>query len=189
MHAGGKVHRAIRPRAGQHVSLAHEVGDEQRMRIEIDVLGRADLLDAALVHDDDAGGERKRFGLVVGDEDEGAADLRMDAAQLLLHRMAQLEIEGGQRLVQQQHLGPHDERARERDPLLLPAGQAIDHAVAEPVQPHQPQRLRHPGRDLRPRHLPQREAEADILRDAQMREQAIALEHHVGGALLRAERR
>ena len=46
----------------------------------IDLDRRADLLDAAAVHDDDAVGERHRLDLVVGDVDGGDAELRVQAA-------------------------------------------------------------------------------------------------------------
>ena len=58
----------------------------------------------------------------MGDVDEGDTHLRLDALQLDLHLLAQLEVEGAQRLVQQQNLGVVDEGASERDALLLATG-------------------------------------------------------------------
>ena len=43
--------------------------------------------------------------------------------QLLLHLLAELEIERAERLVEQQHLRPVDQRAGKRDALALAAGE------------------------------------------------------------------
>ena len=51
----------------------------------VDLGGRADLLDPALVHDRDPVAHRERLLLIVGDEDEGDADLALDALELELH--------------------------------------------------------------------------------------------------------
>ena len=42
--------------------------------------------------------------------------------ELDLHLLAQLQVERAERLVEQQHLRPVDERAGQRDPLSLAAG-------------------------------------------------------------------
>ena len=55
--------------AVQHVDLAEEVGDERRGRPLVDLARRADLLDRAVVHHDDAVGHRQRLFLVVRDHD------------------------------------------------------------------------------------------------------------------------
>ena len=46
---------------------------------------------------------------------------RWIALQLELHLLAQLQVERAERLVEQQHARPVDERARERDALALAA--------------------------------------------------------------------
>src|SRR5262245_38236683 len=107
--------------AGEDRRLADEIGDEQGRRVEIDAVRAADLLDPALIHHRNQIGEREGLALVMRDEDEGAADLLMDAAQFLLHLVAQLEIERCERLIEEQYLGPHDERAGKSNPLLLAA--------------------------------------------------------------------
>ena len=101
--------------AGAHVELARGV----------------DLLDAALVEDGDAVGHRQRLVLVVGDEDEGDAELALQLLQLALHLLAQLQVERAQRLVEQQHAGLVDQRARQGHALALAAGQL--HRVARAI--------------------------------------------------------
>ena len=57
----------------------------------------------------------------MGDVDERDADLALDAHQLELHLLAELEVERAERLVEQQHRGLVHERPGERDALLLAA--------------------------------------------------------------------
>ena len=64
--------------------------------------------------------------------------------------LAQLEVEGAERLVEQQHLGPVDQRPGERDPLPLAAGELGRPAVAVPAEPDGLQGLPARARDARP---------------------------------------
>ena len=95
----------------------------------VDLDGRADLLDPAVVHHRDPVAHRQRLLLVVGDVDEGDADLALDPLQLELQALAQLQVEGAERLVEEQHLRQVDQRPGERDPLLLAAGELRGAAV------------------------------------------------------------
>ena len=67
----------------------------------------------------------------------------MDAPDLELHRVAQLLVERGQRLVEEQHVGLEHERAGERDPLLLAAGERAHGAVAGAGELHELEHLAH----------------------------------------------
>ena len=78
---------------------------------------------AALVHDRDPVGHRQRLLLVVGHVEERDPDVALDPLELDLQSLAQLQVERAERLVEQQHLGEVDERARQRDALLLAAGE------------------------------------------------------------------
>ena len=64
---------------------ADEAGDEQAVRPVVEIVGRADLLDPALAHADDAVGHRRRLDLVVGDQDRRHAELALQAADLAAH--------------------------------------------------------------------------------------------------------
>ena len=105
------------------VGDAEEVGDEDRLGLLVHRLGSRDLLDAAAGHDRDPVGHRQRLLLVVRDVDEGDPELLLDRLQLDLERLAELRVERAERLVEQQHRRLEDERPRERDPLLLAAGE------------------------------------------------------------------
>ncbi len=67
----------------------------------------------------------------MGDVDRRVAIFVVQAAHLEAHLLAQIGIEIAQRLVEQQRLRLDDQRARERDPLLLAAGQLARIAVGQ----------------------------------------------------------
>ena len=98
--------------ARQEIGGADEVGDERARRLPVDLGRRADLLDHAVVHHDDAIGHRQRLFLVVRDHDRRDPDALVQAADLGAQIRAHAGIERGQRLVQQQQAGRQRERAR-----------------------------------------------------------------------------
>ncbi len=67
----------------------------------------------------------------MGHEDEGDPGIPLDALELELHGLAQLEVQRGERLVQQQSGRPVDQGPGERNPLLLSAGELRRLAVGE----------------------------------------------------------
>ena len=126
----GRAVLADRRRVEQ-VRDTQEVGDEDRIRLLVDRLRRGRLLDAALVHHRDPVAHRERLALVVRDEDERDPELGLERLELDLEVLAQLRVERAERLVEQQHARPQHERARERDTLLLSAGQLVGLAPRE----------------------------------------------------------
>ena len=83
-----------------------------RHRPAVDLRGRADLHHPAVVEHRDAVGHRQRLALVVRHEDEGDAERLLQRLELLLHLLAQLQVQRAERLVEQQHLRPVDTIAR-----------------------------------------------------------------------------
>ena len=100
-----RAERAVQHLRAQDVERADEGGDKARARPVVDLEGRADLLGLALVHDDDAVGDRQRLFLVVRHEDRGDAEILLDRADLLAERHAHLGVERGERLIEKQHCG------------------------------------------------------------------------------------
>ena len=115
----------------EHVRDADEAGHELRRGPLVDLDRRPHLVDAAVAEDGDAVAHRQRLVLVVRHVDERDADVLLDALQLDLHLLAELEVEGAERLVEQQHARTVDERARERDALALAARELRRLARAE----------------------------------------------------------
>ncbi len=165
------------------VGDAHEAGHELRRRVLVDFDRGTDLLDAAVAEDGDAIAHRQRLFLVVGDVDEGDAHLLLDPLQLDLHLLAQLEVEGAQRLVEQEHAGAVHDGPGKRHPLTLPAGELARLALPEPGQPDHGQRLLHPPPPLLLRHALDLEPVLDVLAHGHVREERVVLEDgvHVAG--------
>ena len=107
----------------------------------VDLLGGADLLDPPQVEHGHPVGHAKRLVLVVGDEDEGDADLALQRLELALHLLAQLEVEGAQGLVEQEHLGLEHQRPGQGHALALAARELCGPPRAVLGQGHQ---LQHP---------------------------------------------
>ena len=135
----------------------------------VDLVGRAVLLDAAVVHHDDAVGDLHRLVLVVRDEHARHVHLVVQPAQPAAQLLAHLRVERAERLVEQQHLRLDRERARERDALALAARELVRVAVGDPVELHELQQLHDLRADLLlvgPRRLrPHAQAERDVLED------------------------
>ena len=106
-----------------HRRRAHEAGDEQIGRIAVHRVGVGELLHLALMHHGDARRHRHRLDLVVGDIDDGGADALMQPLDLHPHLDAQLGVEIGERLVEQEQQGIAHQRAAHRHALALAAGQ------------------------------------------------------------------
>ena len=135
----------------QDVAAADEARDERIGRPRVHRLRRADLLHAALVHHHQPVGQRHRLGLVVRHHDRGDAAAPLQDADLARHLLAQLGVEIGQRLVEQQHARLDRQRAGQCDALLLAAGKLAGQARRRTPRAS-------PGAAFRPRALARRPA-------------------------------
>jgi hypothetical protein len=174
-----------RSRAGRAADLgrkdighSEKAGDKSRARRPINLGRRSLLLDAAAPHNDYAIRQRKRFFLVMRDIDGGEAETATQIAEFGAHRDPQLSVEVGKRLVKQDDLAVGRERARQRHPLLLSAGEAACRTIP---QTHEVDELESaldrwsrllPGDAARPK------AEADIVIDGHVRPDRVGLEPH-----------
>src|SRR5581483_6424715 len=118
---------------------------------------------------------------------EGQLHLVLDALQLELHLLAQLQVERPERLVEEQYARAVDERARERDTLLLPARELARLAAAVAGEPDDAQHLLDPALQVGALHALAPQAEGDVLEDRQVREERVALEDGVDVALVRRQ--
>ena len=151
----------------------------------VDAVGRADLGDAAAEHHHDAVGHGHRLGLVMGDVDGGDADAPLQVADEDPHLLAQLGVEIGERLVEQQDLRLDHQRAGQRDALLLAAGKlariALGHSRAScTISSTSAMRVAISASA----HLAHLQPEGEVLLHGHMREQGVVLEHHADVALL-----
>ena len=100
----------------QHVHVAEEPGDERGRRVLVQLLGRAHLLDPPAVEHHDLVGDLEGLLLVVGDEQARDVDLVVEPAEPGAQLLADLGVEGAERLVEEQHLGPGGQGPRQAPP-------------------------------------------------------------------------
>jgi hypothetical protein len=171
----------------QEVRGAEEGRHESAARPGVELVGAADLEQAPLVHHADAVRHREGLVLVVGDEDGGDAELLLDAADRAPQFLADLGVERAEGLVEQQHLGPVGERARDCDALLLAARELGRQAIVHAFERDQLQQLLAPGQAIGTLHAPDAEREFDVVRDAHVPEQGVVLEHEADAAIARRD--
>ena len=142
----GAVFHAARNKV--HRRGADKARDEQRRRLIVDILGRTDLLDAAVMHQHNPIGQRHRFHLIVRDINRGGAHALAQLLDLGAHLHAEPRIEVGQRLVEQEHLGLADDCTPHRHALPLAARQLPRLAIEQGFDVENGGGLRHPARDI-----------------------------------------
>ena len=120
-------------------------------------------------------------------EDRRDAELALQGADLFAQRDADLGVERGERLVEQQDLRLDGERAGEGDALLLAARELIGIAVGELRQLDELEHLLDAGIDLGGAAMRHLEAEGDVVAHRHVGEQRIGLEHHADLALMRLQ--
>jgi hypothetical protein len=145
------------------------------------------LLDAAVVHDDDAVGHFERFFLVVGYQYTGNVNLIVQAAEPGTQALADFGIQRAEGLVEQQHARFDGQCAGQRGSLTLAARKLRRETPAEAVELHQPQELVNPLIDLvvlwSYSTRTYSEAKGDILKHTHVAEQRVMLEHETDAAL------
>src|SRR5690606_22305317 len=168
-----------------HRRRADEAGDEAGLRMMVELVRRADLLDDAAVHDHHAIGQSHRLDLVVGDVDRRRLDLLVNLLDLGAHLHAQLGVEVGQRLVEQEDLRMADDGPAHSDALALAAGELLRASIQQLVDAEDRGRLLDPLTNLLFRELPQLQAEGHVLEDRHVRIERVVLEHHGDVPVLR----
>jgi hypothetical protein len=154
-------------------------------RLLVGVLGCADLFDLAFVHHRHSVAHGQRLFLVVSHVYERDPDVLVKCAQFDLQGLAQLRIERAKWLVEQQHFGTQHQRSSESDTLLLATRKLVRLALAIAGEPHQLQCIADPSSDLRLGCLLETKPEPDVVGDAEVGKQRIALKDRVDRAVLR----
>ena len=115
----------------EDISDAQKPGHVVGGRTLIDGAGAVELLDAAGIHDRHPRAQVEGLELVVRDVDAGKTELAVDRAQMRAQLDPQQGIQIGKWLVQQHHLRPGGQSARQRNALLLTAAEHGWVAVGE----------------------------------------------------------
>ena len=105
--------------------------------------GLASCSIAPLVHDDDAVGQLERLFLIVRHEDARQMDLLVKPPQPAAQLLPDSGVERTERLVQEEHFWLDRECARERDALPLSTGELRGISIAQVVELHELQQVRH----------------------------------------------
>ena len=148
-------------------------------------LGRAvDLLDEAVLHDDDAGTHGHGFRLVVGNIDEGGVQALVQLADFNTHLDTELGVEVGQRFVHQEDFRITDDGTAEGNALALAAGEGLRFSLEQVGDVEDLGSLGHAALDFVFRELSKLEAESHVVIDRHMRIQSIVLENHRDVAVL-----
>ena len=169
----------------QRVDIADEVAHKGRGGVIVHLIGRTNLLDAALVEHRDAVGQGQGFLLVVGDINGGDAEIPLHLLQLIAQLHAELRVQVGQRLVHTDDGRPRHQRPGNSHALLLAAGQLADGLLQLLVgQVNLPGDLPHLLVDLLLFQLLDLQAEGNVVIHRHRGEQGIALEHNADVAIL-----
>ena len=170
--------------AREDVAHAEEVGDRLGRRGGVDLLRGADLHDPAALHQRDPVGEGEGLDLVVGDVHGGQVQVELDLAEFDPQPLPEPGVQVGQRLVEQQHAGLHDQAAGQCDALHLPTGELAGATGFEIRQADDGEGLADPLGGFLLRDLLHLQREPDVLEDGAVRPHGVGLEDHPDVALV-----
>ena len=139
---------------------------------------RADLLDEAVLHDDDAVAQGHGLGLIVGDVDKRGVDALPQLDEFGPHLIAELGVQIGQRFVHQQYLRVNNNSSSQSNPLLLTTGKLRRHPVFQVTDLDGFQYLLYLRLHLCSGHLTVFQAKGDVILDGHMRKNSIVLKDH-----------
>ena len=109
----------------EEVRGADDFGHEDVVWSRVNRFRCAQLTDAAIVHHQDAIGQRQGLGLIVGDVNRRDLEVVLQLANFRAGFIAQAGIEIGQRFVEQQNGRFVDDGSGDGDALLLAAGELL----------------------------------------------------------------
>ena len=171
---------AVADLGGQEDAVADEIGDKAGCGAVVQGVGVVPLVQQAFVHDADDVADGKGFELVVGDEQGGGVGVFEDDAQLVGEAFAQVHIEVGKGLVQQQELRLRCQRPRQGDALLLPAREFMRVAVLGVGQADEVEHFGHARQSLGFGQMG--DTKSDVFSHVQVRKQRVVLKHHADAA-------
>ncbi len=123
--------------------------------------------------------EHQRLLLVVGDVEEGGADLALDPGQLDPQLRPELGVERREGLVQQQDAGAAGERPGDGHPLLLPAGELVRPTAPVAGELDEVQVVADPGAQLRAAQSQPAQPVGHVVPDREVGEERVGLEDGV----------
>ena len=161
---------------------AEEVRNKTRGGLFIDLGRRTDLLHLPAVHHGDAVGKRHGFFLIMGDHDEGNPGSFLNGHQFELGVFAQLLVQRGERFVEEEQFWLARQGAGKGNPLSLTARNLVRFPLGEGGKLYQVQHGANTVGALGCGHGFVLQAVTYVLFHGHVREEGIALEHHVNWA-------
>ena len=123
----------------------HQGGGVGVLRLAEDLVGRSKLDELADIHHRDAVGDVAHHRKVVGDEEEGQFQARLQLEQQVQHLRLDRDVERRDRLVGHDEARVGGERPGDADALALAAAEGVREAMHEfGPQAHQAKQLGHP---------------------------------------------
>jgi hypothetical protein len=196
--AGGKIERMlIEPKLAlvdtyrKRTRFTDEGEHERRVRLVVDLVRRAHLLDAAVAHHHDAVGELESFLLIVGDEHRRMSGLPVDFDEPASELFSHLCVERPERLIEEKQARLDGKRAGKGDALALTARKLSRIAILESAELYKLDEIECPlanlllARALLAR--PHLEAKGDVAEDRHVAEQGVVLKDQPDIALLHGQ--
>ena len=168
-----------------HLRGTDKSGNENVAGTVIQVLRSINLLDNAVLHNDDTGCHGHSLDLVVGNVDKSGTDAVVQLGQLGSHGCTELCVQVGQRLVKQEYHGVTDDCTSQRNTLFLTAGQSLRLSVEQVADVKDAGSFFHTAFDFFLRRLVELQTECHVFKHGHMRIQGVVLEHHCNLSVLR----
>ncbi len=167
------------------VCRAQEAHCERRLRRGVQLLRRSGLRDAAVFEQDDVVGQLHRFVGIVRDEDRRDVRAFVQIAQPRAQVAPDVQIERGERLVEQQDRWFRGQRPGQGDALALTAREFARQARFVAVQPHEREQFLDARGRAAARPVAHVEGKADVRADGHVRKERIILRHEADAAAAR----
>ena len=155
----------------QAITEPNEFSDERGLRMAVELLRCADLLNVAGLHDGNPVSNRERLLLVMRHKKRRNTQLGLDSADLLAQLHSHFCVERGERLVEQQNPRFGHKGAGERYALLLATAELVCVAIQVAVKADHRHGRSRPISPFHRAHLARPQAELHVLDRRQVREQ------------------
>jgi len=143
-----------------------------------------DLYQTPFAHHCNAVTEQDCLFLIVSDTERGDAALPLQVKDHLPHVLTEVSVKVGEGLIKEQHRWFGRQGARERNALLLPAGQAVRPPFGKLAQLHPVKHSAGHWLPLIPGDTAHPQPETNILHYGHERKEQVVLEYHRRAALL-----